>query len=304
MKARPDSVAEIAHRMDALSLWDAVAPYNWAVCPKGTVFPYFCSTMQESGTPVKLRFFLIEGWQTFHDYIRTRIDANFGFYSTPMELSHFELVFPVNGDVRLFRHDPCYLPRLANAAEEAFCAKMLWESYGVMMRVESDPGLPLRFASEKAMFARVEGADGAWSDSALEIPPPRPHVESITFAKADLAKAKDLPFAAEEKLDVGFSLVVGLATQEPRQRCVYRLVVVDSATGEKIVSDQVSPQPDGGLRTMWESVAPRLLKHFLARGRIPGEVRVSSARLFRLLRPICLDVPLKLSLHDSLPSLG
>ena len=148
------------------------------------------------------------------------------------------------------------------------------------------------------------GGSGTWTDSALEIPPPRPHVESITFAKTDLAKAKDLPFAAEEKLDVGFSLVVGLATQEPRQRCVYRLVVVDSATGEKIVSDQVSPQPDGGLRAMWESVAPRLLKHFLARGRIPGEVRVSSARLFRLLRPICLDVPLKLSLHDSLPSLG
>ena len=112
------------------------------------------------------------------------------------------------------------------------------------------------------------------------------------------------PFAAEEKLDVGFSLVVGLATQEPRPRCVYRLVAVDPATGEKVVSDQVSPLPDGGLRAMWEGVAPRLLKHILARGRVPGEVRVASARLFRLLRPICIDVPLKLSLHDSLPSLG
>ncbi|MBR5549375.1 MAG: hypothetical protein IKU71_06560 [Kiritimatiellae bacterium] len=295
------TIEDIGAKMDALGVWEAVAPYNWAVCPKGTVFPYFCCVMKGDGNPVNVRFMMIEGWQSFHDFVRTRIDVNFGFYSTPMEIPHFELVFVSGGEVRLFRHDPCFMPRLATDAERAFCSKILWESYGVMMRVEADSELPLKFASEKAMFARVEGDGGSWSDKALSIPDPRPHVESVTFAKADLAKAKDLPFAAEEKVVVEFALAIGISTKEPRPRCVYRLSARDAATGEQFVADAVSPVPDGGLRAMWEGVAPRLLKHFLARGRIPGEIMVGSQRLFRMLRPLCLDIPLKLSLHDKLP---
>ncbi len=295
------TIEEIGRKMDGLGLWETIAPYNWAVCPRGSVFPYFCTAMPEKGTPVKVRFFMIEGWQTLHDFVRTRADPSFGFYSTPMEMSHFELVVVQSGECRLFRHDPCYLPRLADERERALCAKMLWESYGLMMRVEADASLPMRFAAEKAMFARVEGADGKWTDEALPIPDPRAHVEKITFAKADLAKAKDLPFAQEEKLMVDFALMTGVATQEKRPRCAYRLLAVDAATKQPVVSDTVSPTPEGGLRALWEGVAPRLLKHILARGRVPGEIMVRSPRLFRMLRPICLDVPLKLSLHDSLP---
>ena len=128
------TIEDIGAKMDALGAWETVAPYNWAVCPKGTVFPYFCTVMKGDGNPVNVRFMMIEGWQNFHDFVRTRIDVNFGFYSTPMEISHFELVFVSGGEVRLFRHDPCFMPRLANDAERAFCAKMLWESFGVMMR--------------------------------------------------------------------------------------------------------------------------------------------------------------------------
>ena len=297
------TVEEIGAKMDGLGLWEVVAPYNWAVRPRGTVLPYFCTAIPEKDTPVKVRFMMVEGWQTFHDFVRTRVDVNFGFYSTPMELSHFELLVVRGGDMRLFRHDPCYLPRPANKRERELCAKIMWESYGVMIRVEADVSLPMRFASEKAMFSRVEGADGTWSDEALHIPDPRPHVEKITFAKADLAKAKDLPFAVEEKIAVDFALLKGFATQEERPRCAYRLLAVDVASKEHIISEVVSPHPDGGLRQLWEGVAPRLLKHILARGRVPGEVMVRSGRLFRMLRPICLDVPLKLSLHDSLPVL-
>ncbi len=294
------TVEEIGAKMDGLGLWEVVSPYNWAVCPKGTVFPYFCTAMPEKGSPVKVRFFMIEGWQTLHDFVRTRADPSFGFYSTPMEMSHFELVVIQSGESRLFRHDPCYLPRLADEREKALCAKILWESYGIMMRVESDASLPMRFAADKAMFARVEHADGTWADEALPIPDPRPHVEKISFVKADIAKAKDLPFASEEKIMVDFAILKGVATQEKRPRCAYRLQALDAATKEAIVSDTVSPMPEGGLRALWEGIAPRLLKHFLARGRIPGEIMVKSPRLFRMLRPLCLEVPVKLSLHDKL----
>ena len=53
---------------------------------------------------------------------------------------------------------------------------------------------------------------------------------------------------------------------------------------------------------MWESVPQKVLDGLIARGRMPGEVKVTSGRVFRLLRPLCIDIPFRLSLHDSLPN--
>ena len=47
----------------------------------------------------------------------------------------------------------------------------------------------------------------------------------------------------------------------------------------------------------------QLLKALIGRGRIPGEIRLRSGRVFRLLRPLCEELPFKLSLHDELPEL-
>ena len=61
-KEFPDmEVEEIGRRMDALGLWEVLAPYNWAVKPKGTVFPYFCSVFKGDDKPVKVRFMMLEG---------------------------------------------------------------------------------------------------------------------------------------------------------------------------------------------------------------------------------------------------
>lgn len=301
MKPRAHSIDEIVKRLGDPGLRERAAGSSWALCPRGTVFPYFCAFMPGDGGAVEARFMMLEGWQTFHDFLRTRADPNFGFYSTPLELAHFELVLCANGDWRLFRHDPCLVPRPVGAAEREFCAKLLWESYGVMLRIESDAKLTLKYADEKAMFARLEKGDGSWTDHALPIVDARPHVESITLAKKDLAQAKDLPFAAEERLCVDFALVPNVMSQDKPPRCVYRLVAFDPSNGETVVSDATTAPADGGLRTMWESVAPRLLRHLLARRRIPGEIMVCSQRLFRMLRPLCLELPFKLSLHDELP---
>ena len=38
-------------------------------------------------------------------------------------------------------------------------------------------------------------------------------------------------------------------------------------------------------------------------GRVPGEICLVSGRVFRMLRALCVELPFKLSLHDSLPAL-
>ncbi len=294
---------EIGRKMDALGLWKAVMPYNWAVKPRGTAFPYFCTAIDGQNPAIKTRFLMLEGWQTIHDFVRTRVDHNFGFYSTPMEFPHFELAVPSQGDVALFRHDPGYVPRPLTEQEKSLAGRILWECYGVMMRIESEPRLPMRYSGERSMFARIEKSPGEWEDEPLAIPDPRPHVEKVTFRKDEIARAKDLPFAQEESLEVDFRLVTNVITRDARARCVYMLCAVDGATGVKQIWDGASVKPDGGLREMWESVPPRLLSHLIARGRIPGELKVSNGRMFRILRPMCVELPFKLSLHDSLPRL-
>jgi len=294
----------IGVKMDALGLWNLLEPYNFAVKPRGTVFPYFCTVLKGDRKPVKIRFLMLEGWQTLHDYVRTRFDQNFGFYSTPMEMPHLELVVLESGETKLFRHDTGYMPQEADAAQRELGSRILWEAYGVMMRVESDRKLPMRFADEKGIFARVETAAGKWEDRALVIPDPPPHAEKVSFPKADVKSAQDLPFAKDEVLELDFRLLAGIMTKEARPRCVYGLKAVDAKTGESVIDSRVSIHPEAGLRGMWETMPAQVLKVLVRRERIPGEIKVCSGRIFRLLRSLCLELPFKLSLHDALPALA
>ena len=298
------SVEEIGVKMDALGLWDALAPYNWAGKPQGTAFPYFCTVIKGAEEAVKVRFLMLEGWNTLHDFVRTRADRAFGVVSSPIEFPHYELVVLSAGDTKLFRHDPGYMPQEAKEPGRGIAAKILWEAYGVMLRVESDPKLPMRFADEKSIFARVEDKSGAWRDEPLVIPDPPPYVERISFRTEDVKKAKDLPIVPTDVLDVDFRLVPGVMTRDARPRCVYELVAVDPVSRTRVVGARTSVVPEAGLKAMWESMPQQLLTQFLSRGRVPGRIRVVSPRVFRFIRPLGMELPFRLSLHESLPDLA
>ena len=297
-------VEDIGAKMDALGLWDAISPYNWAIKPSGTVFPYFCTSFPcDKDSPVRARFMMLEGWQTLHDFVRTRIDRNFGFYSSPVEMPHFELVFPREGTCRLFRYDTGYVPQDADARQRKFAARMLWEAFGVMLRMENDRELPMKFSGDRAVFARVESRDGTWADVPLPIPDPPPHVEKISLRTDDIKKAQDFPMAQGETMSVDFHLCENMSTRDVRPRAVYELVAVDSATSETIVRLQIPMPADCGLKELWEGMPQQLLRAIIRRGRIPGELRLASGRVFRMLRPLAEELPFKLSLHDKLPEL-
>lgn len=295
---------EIGRRIVALDLWKAVARYTWAVKPRGVAFPYFVAMLTGEDEAIAGHMMLLDGWQTFHDYIATRHDNSFGFYSSPSEMPHFAMLADKNGRFGFFRHDTGYVPREElTSAESGLLSRILWEVYGVMMRMESDPELAMRYSADGAVFARVEDGDGNWSDQPLQIPQPRAHIEKISVLKSEVEAAKELPFAAGEKLAVDFRLLPGLRTLEPRPRSAYVFCGIDADTGETAFRRMLSTTPEGGLRELWESLTPRLLKEIAKRGRIPGEVQVVSQRVFRMLRPLCSAMPLKLSLHDSIPAL-
>jgi len=297
-----EGTKEIAGKIAGLDLWEKALSCNWGVKMKGLAFPYFCTVVRGDGKAVKWRLLMLDGWKTLGDFVRMRADRDFGFCSSPMELAHFELIVFPSGDFIVQRHDPGFVPRSLTAAEDAIVAKMLWEAYGVMLRLESDGALGARYANEGAMFARFEVEKGVWKDAPLAISQPPAHTETVSIPRALVSKAKDLPFAKDSAVEVDFRLNPSLVTREARPRTVYTLALWDASAGRPVGACNFSVAPDdGSLADLWQPLSTVLLHKFVETGSVPGEIKVVSGRLFRMLRPLCIELPVKLSLHDSLP---
>ncbi|MCQ2368467.1 MAG: hypothetical protein MJ109_05605 [Kiritimatiellae bacterium] len=293
------SLEDLARRIDALKLWSKLVPYNWALRPSRTVFPYFCEFLPPDRAEVKFRILLLEGWQTMHDYLRLRMDPSWSFFSSPLELNHYEVVLLANGESAFFRHDTGYVPRLLTPNEKELLKKLLWEVYGMMLRMESDNDLTLKYADEKSLFSRKETKAG-WVDSPFEIVPMRPHVERISYRKDVIDKAKDLPLLKDKTIALDLHILNGRATRELRPRLIYELRAVEEGSDEIFVLRHTSMDPESGLRGIWETLANVVLEAFIAKGCVPGEIKVKSKRVFRMLRPLTIELSFKLSLHNEL----
>lgn len=293
----PDrSLESIAEKIKALDIWRLVRSHNWVVKPRGTAFPYFLAFLGDKREQVSYHLMLIEGWKTFLDFICMLRDNDYGFSSSLDDVSHYEVLYLEVPPYYVFlRHDPGYVPRFLNEKEKDLLARMLWETYGVMMRIESDNSLPLKFASDHAMFARVEGPDGVWSDVSMPIPPAQPHVERVTVPKAILNAVKDMPFEQDLKVAVDYRVDLTKATKEPRPRNPYLLKMVNAATGELLYQMNYISSPEDGLRGIWESLPHLLLAGLEHIGKVPGEVVTPSGRVFRLVRSLCNEIPFKLT---------
>ena len=91
---------------------------------------------------------------------------------------------------------------------------------------------------------------------------------------------------------------------EPKARSIYLFAAVDANASTRFAwrTMVVSGKPDG-LASLWQSLAPQLLDHILAAGKVPGEIHVRSMRMVRFLRPLGMQLPFKLVVHAALPAL-
>ena len=75
-------------------------------------------------------------------------------------------------------------------------------------------------------------------------------------------------------------------------------------TGTRVIDIRASIAQGGTLRGLWENMPQQVLKAFIHMKRVPGEIKVKSGRVFRMLRPLCVELPFKLSLHEKLDHLA
>ena len=211
------------------------------------------------------------------------------------------------GPAEIFGYVPGYVPQPPTAADQAFLAPLLYESLGVLMRVEEDPQLPLKyFEKEHALFARKEVVEGVWQDGPLRMPPDEEvkFVERVQLDNAKCRLAAKLPVVAEEKWEVDFVLVPAYHTREARPRFLYVFAAVDAATAQRVVWLKISVGgTDAALKALWEGHAARMLEAMLRLGRAPGEIHVRSGRMARFLRPLGMHIPFKLVHHAKLGAL-
>ncbi|MCQ2389359.1 MAG: hypothetical protein MJ138_06570 [Kiritimatiellae bacterium] len=298
-------IAEIAQAIARLGLWKKVAGKVWAVTLETETLPFLVTAAQESGkNPIAGRLLVFRGFDAFRDFRIFTQNPNLGVAMSPIDFEHWEVVGLASGGAELYAFAPGFVPVPPPPGDAAFLAPVLYESYGILMRLEEEPDLPLEFKDEASLFARREGLDGKWRDAPLKAPglPHVLYVERVALAKADCEAAAKLQLAKDETWEIDFLQSAVFRTTEARPRILYLFAGVDAATGRRVLWDRMGVG-SGGLKGMWESLATRLLKAFLASGRVPGAIHVRTPRLARFVRPLGLQIPFKMVQHAKLPTL-
>lgn len=295
---------EVAEAIAKLGAWRTAAAHNWALLPSGDADPWLVNVMPAAeGVHARILFF--HGWRPFHCFLITRQNNDFWVAASPDDIAHLEVIFPAGGQPVLRSCDEGFVPGAVPAESIPQLAAMLYECFGLFMRFEGDPELAMKYVKERALFAKRQEADGKWSDCALPLPEKNPEfVEKVALRKDILARAKDLPFDPAVKMELDFGKIPGVQTNEPRARYIYLFAAVDANAKTRFVwrTMVVSGRPDG-LVSLWQSLAPQLLDHILASGKVPGEIHVRSMRMVRFLRPLGMHLPFKIVVHAALPAL-
>ncbi len=296
-----DAIAAAIARLD---LWQTAVGRTWAVTLETEGEPFIVHVGGAAGSEVKGRLLVFRGFDAFRDFRIFQRNPEIGVAMSPLDFPHWEVVGTAGGGAEAYSFEPGYVPLPFSAEERRFLAPVLFESYGVLMRIEENADLPLEYRDENSMFARREGLDGKWRDAPLKTPPPSAvlAIERVALPKAVCDAAAKLPVAKNEVWEVDFIQSPLFRTSEPRPRLLYLFAGVLADTGERVLWDKMGVGK-GGLKAMWESLAARLLKAIAVRGRIPGEIHLRAQRLARFARPLGMQLPFRMVLHRKLPAL-
>ena len=299
---------DITRAIAALNPWERAARHNWALVSQSSAEPFIVTVVPEKpGTsPVTGRLLLFPGFPTFRDFVISRQVPDFGVAMSPLDFRHYEAVGLRDGGVELFVYEPGFVPLPPSSEERKLLAPLLLECYGLLLRLEEKPDLPVAYVGQKAMFARKEVVDGVWVDGPFRLPEEEvvQQMERVELGKDACRRAQALPLYPKDVWEVDFLMVPSYRTSGPNPRFLYLLAGVNAESGARTLWQRMSVdgKADGLLR-LWEGHAQRLLDAMLSAGRVPGAVHVRSARMARFLRPLGLQLPFKLVQHAKLPSL-
>lgn len=307
-----NNIGEIAQAIADLNVWKRTAMYNWAIVSKQFFEPFIVVGDPIPSGPVKARIRFFHGYKAHHEFLVFNHEPHLSYALDLTDLDHFAVLGLNDGTAKVMDYRPGYIPVVPEGEFAQALAPLLYECYGMLMRIDENPELPAAYSGQNALFSRVEGLDGKWRDAPL----PLPREKSVTWTErmsldpAKNSRAKRFDLARDETWDVDFVQVPLFSTGEERARAMYLFAGIDAKTGERRVWRRMAVDPETprtgtleALKCLWESLAGTLLDAIVERGMVPGAVRVRSNRMMRLLRPLGEHLPFKLVLHSDMTQL-
>ena len=307
------NIDEVAKAIAALNLWKKAAKYNWALVSELFDKPLIAAVNPTPNGPIAGRLMLFNGFAAHRDFLIFRQNPDLSFATSPIDFDHYEVIGLKDGSAEIFDYRPGFIPVHPDAETRALLAPVIYECYGLMLRIDEDPELPAAYRGEKALFSRREGLDGKWRDAPLAPPDlnTMTWTERIGLDRTKCAQGARLDMAPEEAWEVDFAQMPLYRTEDRQARMMFLLAAVDVKTGERRVWQKLAVAPSAprngtldALKPLWESLAAHVLDGVLAYGKVPGALHVRSQRMMRFLRPLGLQLPFKLVLHHELPRLA
>ena len=307
-----NNIDEVAKAITALKMWKKAAKYNWALVSELFDKPLIAVVNPAQQGPIVGRLMLFNGFAAHRDFLIFRQNADLSFATSPIDFDHYEVIGLKDGSAEIFDYRPGFIPTHPDDETRALLAPVIYECYGLMLRIDENPELPALYMKDQALFSRKEGLDGKWHDAPLR----PPNLDTVTWTervgldRTKCAQAARLNMEPDEAWEVDFTQMPLYRTGDSQARMLFLFVAVDAKTGERRVWQKLAVDPSiprngtlDALKPLWESLAAHVLDGVIRRGKVPGAIHVRTQRLMRFLRPLGLQLPFKLVLHREMPQL-
>jgi hypothetical protein len=315
---------DVAARIRALDPWPWMnLGHVFGVQPHGSAGPGFV-LFSEQGDPPRRAVSVYPGWAPFRDAIMSHAhpDGRAPLERT-VEESWLRLMFlPQAG---LGRGDRAVLVRLGwdlTGADEfpAFCSQkvgyfpdrlgpsevvwlhaVLYQAYGMALRVETAPDLTQE-RMPRTFLVRMQDAAGGWRDAWVDEPAARTDVDvSIDLDRVRRVRCHPAG-AAVLQADLVLSPLKMKSAEDHRSEAVFTLLLVNGETRVIIRCDAM--QATEGIETMWAQVPGAVLRGLEQLDALPAVIEVRSERMLNVLRPLTELLPFKLTRRENLDALA
>ena len=307
-----NNIDEVAKAIAALKVWKKASKYNWALVSELFDKPLIAAVNPTPNGPIVGRLMLFNGFAAHRDFLIFRQNPDLSFATSPIDFDHYEVIGLKDGSVEIYDYRPGFIPAHPDAETRALLAPVIYECYGLMLRIDEDPELPALYIKDQALFPRKEGLDGKSHDAPLR----PPNLDTVTWTervgldRVKCAQAVRLNMEPEEAWEVDFTQMPLYRTDDQQARMMFLFAAVDAKTGERRVWQKLAVDPSiprngtlDAMKPLWESLAAHVLDGVIRRGKVPGAIHVRNQRMMRFLRPLGLQLPFKLVLHQEMPQL-
>ncbi len=317
-KAQWQRLYAMAERLDQLDPWQWMGAADcFGIDVPGWDEPCFVIFGGQPKEFRNLRFLV--GWKAFYDLVTRLADPAKQVSTWLLEIRMIELLF-VN-ETLLFEHEhsflkklkrqpgeacntpvfrsivPGYHPWLPDARERDLLETVLYQTYGMAMRVEAD-GVLLKTRFPREILMRKQDAKGVWQDVWTPVKEVGDEEVEVRIESKRLQALRNLPLKPVIlQLDLMFT-PMQILPEGQRPQTAYVLLAVDAQSGFIVAGDLL--QATEGIAHMWAQIPERLLEIFDRLGGCPSAIEISTDRMANLLRPLGEFLPFKMVRRERL----